>query len=123
MATRSHDDRITLSGLKLQPRIGTTPEERSAPQPCEADITVWGDFEAAATTDDLEHALDYTRIVSVASACAHERPYNLVESMAYSIVRSILRSCAARRVNVRVRKRPESLKDQIDFVEIEVEES
>lgn len=123
MAYKLRTDRVTVVGIKLQPRIGVTPGERRLPQPCEADVTLWGDFEAAASTDALNKALDYSRVLNVILETAHSREYNLVETLAYEIARGILRSFPADRVGVKVRKRPASLTEKIDFVEVEVEES
>jgi len=92
------------------------------PQPCEADITVWGDFEAAASTDALDTALDYCQVLERVLTTAHAREYNLLEALAYRIAREILESFPASRVRVKVRKRPLVLLENLDFVEVEVEE-
>jgi dihydroneopterin aldolase len=116
-------DRITLAGVQLRPRIGTTLEERREPQLCEADITVWGDFEAAASTDSLDKAVDYSRVLEKVEDVAQASEYNLVETLAYRLARAVLQSFPVHKVGVRLRKRPLSLSGKIDFVDIEVEES
>ena len=116
-------DLITLAGVKIFPRIGTSPEERASPQECWADLTIWGDFEAAASTDSLDKSIDYSRILSLVQETSSAQEYNLVETLAYKIVRILLQSFPVNRVRIKVRKRPASLLNQIDFVEIEVEES
>jgi 7,8-dihydroneopterin aldolase/epimerase/oxygenase len=115
-------DRLTLVNIKLMPRIGVTPGERRQPQLCQADVTVWGDFEAAAATDDLERALNYSRIHEKVVESAHAREFNLLETLTYQIARDILKSFPVRKVNVRLRKRPASLADKLDFIEVEAEE-
>lgn len=121
--SRFRTDRITVAGIKLQLHIGVTPEERRPPQPCQADVTLWGDFEAAASTDALDKALDYSAVLNLVLEVAHSREYNLVETLAYEIARGILRSFPAHKVGVKVRKRPAALAQKVDFVEVEVEES
>jgi dihydroneopterin aldolase len=116
-------DRITLAGVKILPRIGTTSEERAVPQECRADLVLWGDFEAAAATDSLEKSVDYSRVLSLVIQTAAEQEYNLVETLAYRIARKVLQNFPLDRVCVKVRKRPVTLLDNIDFVEIEVEDS
>ncbi len=116
-------DRITLSAVKIKPRIGTTPEERASSQECQVDLVLWGDFEAAASTDSLEKSIDYVRVLSLIQQTAIAQEYNLVETLAYKIVRKILQSFPVNRVSVKVRKRPEALRGQLDFVEVEIEES
>ena len=101
MSSRPRQDRITLSGIRLRPRIGVTPGERRLPQSCQADLTVWGDFEAAATTDSLDRAIDYSRILSVVLETARAREYNLLETLAYRIAKDVLKALPAQRVGVR----------------------
>ena len=123
MAHPNAEDRMTLAGVKIYPRIGITPEERSAPQECSADLTLWGNFEAAAIADDLNLSVDYCAVLSITKKIAEERDYNLLETLAYSIVRAVLRNFPVARVRVRVRKRPGSLSGDLDHVEVEVEET
>ncbi|HYK88654.1 MAG TPA: dihydroneopterin aldolase [Acidobacteriota bacterium] len=123
MSAKQRDDRITLTGVKLHPLIGVTPGERRLPQPCDADVTLWGDFEAAGSTDSLDKALDYTKVLARIIETAHGREYNLLETLAYRISREVLQSFPARKVSVRVRKRPATLSDKLDFIEVEVEQS
>ncbi len=122
MSNKQRDDRITLAGVRLLPKIGVTPGERRLPQPCDADVTLWGDFEAAGTTDALDRALDYSKVLSRVIEIAHAREYNLLETLAYRISREILQGFPARKVSVRVRKRPTALMDELDFIEVEVEQ-
>ncbi len=122
MGSVAREDRITLSGIKIRPRIGVTPGERRLPQPCQADVTVYGDFEAAASTDALDRAINYSEVLATVLETASAREYNLLETLAYSIGRAILRAFPARRITVRVRKRPMSLVEKLDYIEIEVEQ-
>jgi dihydroneopterin aldolase len=117
------EDKITVSGVKIKPRIGTTPEERETPQECEADLTIWGDFEGAAAMDSLENSIDYCRVLETVQKAAGSRAYNLLETLAYRIVRSVLQDFPVSRARVKLRKRPAALLGKIDFVEVEVEES
>jgi dihydroneopterin aldolase len=121
MPDKAREDRITLAGIKIRPRIGVTPGERRSPQPCQADVVIFGDFEAAASTDSLDRAINYSEVLSKVLETAHAKEYNLLETLAYSLGRVILQSFPARRVAVRVRKRPMSLADKLDFIEVEVE--
>ena len=70
-------DRLTLTNIKLMPRIGVTPGERRQPQLCQADVTVWGDFEAAAATDELERALNYSDLREVVETAHRESSTSL----------------------------------------------
>jgi len=114
-------DRITLEGIRMEVRIGTTPEERRTVQTCEADLTVWGDFQAAAASDALDQSIDYIRLLERVRELAGAREYCLVESLAYTIVRSVVRDFAVQGARIQLRKRPQALEGQIRCVEIEVE--
>jgi dihydroneopterin aldolase len=123
VACRNNQDRISIVGVKIYPRIGITPEERSNPQECEADLTVWSNFQAAAAEDSLEKSVDYTKLVERAKATAVSCEYNLLETLAYRLVRDLLESFPVARVCVKLRKRPATLVGEIDFIEVEVAES
>ena len=119
---KKQSDRITLAGIKIYPRIGITREERAEPQECEADVTIWDNFEAAASQDLLEHSIDYCRLLEAVQKTASAGEYSLVETLAYKTVRNILQEFPVDRAKIKIRKRPVSLQDQIDYIEIEVEE-
>lgn len=121
MTGKARTDGIRLAGVKLRPRIGTTAEERKMPQECEADLTLWGDFEAAAATDSLERGIDYCRVLTAMQETAVEREYSLLEALAYKIARNVLRGFPVNRVHLKLRKRPAVLLGQLDYVEVEVE--
>jgi dihydroneopterin aldolase len=121
MTAKARTDGIRLAGVKLRPRIGTTAEERETPQECEADLTLWGDFEAAAATDSLERGIDYCRVLAAMQETAVECEYSLLEALAYKIARNVLRGFPANRVHLKLRKRPAVLLGQLDYVEVEVE--
>jgi len=116
-------DRLKLSGIKIFPHIGVTPEERAAPQECEADVVISGDWSAAAATDDLADSIDYCLILEKVQTVAAEREYVLLETLVHAIVQKVLTDFPVGSVKVKIRKRPAVLRNLLDFVEIEVEES
>jgi dihydroneopterin aldolase len=116
-------EKITLSGVKIYPRIGTTPEERASAQECQVDLALWSDLEQAAATDSLEKSVDYVGVLSVIRQTASAQEYNLVETLANKIVRQVFQRYPVTRVSVKIRKRPEMLREQIDFVEVEIDKS
>ena len=123
MKSDRQPDKLKLSGIKIFPRIGVTPEERAAPQECQADVVISGDWAEAADADDLARSIDYCLILEKVRAVAAAREYVLLETLAHVIAKSVLADFSVGSVNVRVRKRPAVLRDLLDFVEIEVEES
>ena len=123
MKSDRRPDKLKLSGIKISPRIGVTPEERAAPQECLADVVIAGDWSGAAATDDLADSIDYCLILEKVRAVAAEREYVLLETLAHAIAQGVLTDFPVGCVRVKVRKRPVVLRDMLDFVEIEVEES
>ena len=120
---KARQDKLALVGIRLQSRLGVTADERRVPQTCVTDITVWGDFEAAAATDDIQDALDYTRILGKAIDVAQQREYNLLETLAYRLARMLLEAFPVERVHVKVRKQPAALMGHLDHIEVEIEQS
>jgi len=123
VTSQPHDTCITLAGVKLLPRIGVTPGERRQPQPCEADIDIWGDFDAAAATDSLAKAVDYAAVLETVDQAAHQEEFNLVETLARRLARSVLERFPVTRVIVKVRKYPASLASRVAYIEVSREES
>lgn len=119
-AESERTDKISLLGVKIRPRIGVTPGERRLPQPCQTDVILEGDFSAAAASDSLDRAINYSQVLRKVQAVAHAREYNLLETLAQSLAREILEAFPVRKVTVRVRKRPMSLVEKLDCIEIEL---
>lgn len=118
---RKHGDRITLSGVKIYPRIGITQEERNSPQECLADLTLWYDMETAAKTDSLDQSIDYCLVLATMQTAVGAKEYNLIESLAYEIIKNVIQSYPIARARIKLRKRPEILIKHLDFIEVEVE--
>ncbi len=123
MTYKTSQDQITLAGVKLVAHIGVSADERIEPQECRADLTLWGNFEAAAATDLLDKSIDYCRVLSTMQEAAADGEYNLVETLAYRIVRRVLRNFPVSRVRIKLRKCPAVLIGQVDFVEVEIDEA
>jgi dihydroneopterin aldolase len=123
VAPKKKEDRITVAGIKLYPHIGTTPEEKATTQECEAFLTVWVDLQGAASLDDIDRSVDYSKIMETAQKTASACEYNLIETLAYRIARKVLVDFPVSRVRVRLRKRPASMRNSVDYVEVQVEES
>ena len=115
------NDRLRLTDIKIFPRIGVTSEERAMPQECRADLEIRMNLANAAATDDLEHAIDYGLVLDTMRATATAREYVLLETLAYALLECVRADFQVDGAMVRVRKRPVSLREKFDFVEVEVE--
>jgi 7,8-dihydroneopterin aldolase/epimerase/oxygenase len=123
VSNKGRQDMITLAGIKIHPHVGITPEERKIPQECHADLLIYGNFVAASLTDSLDKSIDYSEVLRTVQRTAEAQEYNLVETLAFRIVRAVLDGFPVNRVCVKIRKRPASLIEEIDFVEITTEET
>jgi dihydroneopterin aldolase len=123
LARKTSEDQIMLGGVRIYPCLGVTQEERNTPQQCQADLILWGDFKAAAATDSLDGSIDYCQVLSTVQQTASACEYSLLETLAYAIVRNVLKNFPVSRARVKLRKRPANLLKDIDFVEVEIEES
>jgi dihydroneopterin aldolase len=121
--SKTCEDRIKLAGVKIYPRIGITHEERNDPQECQADLKLWGNLEAAAGSDDLNQSIDYCQVLSAVKQAAVACEYNLLETLAYRIVRTVLHDFPVNRVRIKLRKHPSILLKDLEFVEVTIEES
>jgi len=112
-------DRLRLSGIRTFPRIGVTEAERAMPQECEADVEIFGDWGAAAASDDLERSIDYSLVVEKVREVAAAREYRLLETLAYAVLDCVCAGFPVAGAAVRIRKRPVGLREKLDFVEVE----
>ena len=114
-------DRITLSGLRCEGRLGASHEERSLPQLVEVDLEVEADLSDASATDDLADTVDYGPLVAVVVRTVEQGSHALLEGLAGSIARESLRtSPRIDAVTVRVRKLAVPIDVDIDHVQVEI---
>ena len=114
-------DRITVSNIRLNPKIGVTPGERRIPQCVFADVTMWGNFGSAAETDQLERTVNYSKVLETVEEVAGAQAYNLLETLAHRIGSRVLNVFPIDRVSIQVRKTPKSLAGKADHVEVEIQ--
>lgn len=98
------EDRIVLSGLRIDGRHGATAEERAGPQPFEVRIECPTDASAAARRDDLSATVDYRRLRDIAVEVITGPSRSLVETLADEIAGRVVSECAVRWARVRVTK-------------------
>lgn len=112
-------DRITLSSMRYECRVGATPEERSFPQLLEVDVVVEADLSAAATSDDLADTIDYGPLVGITGHTLEEGTYITLEGLAGTLMRALLEAAPkATAVTVRVRKLAVPLDVSMDHAEV-----
>ena len=94
-----------LKGLHLDCIVGIYEHERTKTQPILVDVELDYDFAAAARSDAIADAVDYDRVVAAITELAHQRAFQLIETMAEETAAMLLgRLSQVRTVRIEVRK-------------------
>ena len=98
---------VELKGLEVFGYHGAYEDEQRNGQP------FWFDVELAVgdrgADDDLEVALDYTKVAAAIRKLSDSRRFDLLEALATAVADDLLERFAPDRVIVKVRKRPAGL--------------
>jgi dihydroneopterin aldolase len=117
-------DRISLTGIRCETRLGASEEERAMPQLVEVDVEVEADLEAASVSDELADTVDYGPIVEGVARTVEAGDHALLEALAGSVAREALAgSPRIAAVVVRVRKLAVPLDVDMDHVQVEIRRS
>lgn len=104
-------DRILISDLPVDCRIGVGEEERSRPQRLTISLELETDLSAAGRSDDLQATVDYVRVAETIIHTALAHPRRLIEALAEDVALEVLAAYGTDRVTVRVVK-PSALEAQ-----------
>lgn len=114
-------DRITLSAMRLEGRLGVSEEERELPQLVEVDVEVETDLAAAGASDALADTVDYGPLVEAVIRTVEEGSFRLLEGLAGSIARVVLgASTRIAAVTVRVRKLAVPMDVDMDHAQVQI---
>lgn len=97
-------DTIIIKDLEIWARVGVTEAERSKPQKLLVTVEIQHDFDAAAAADDLRLTVDYYAASRRLLQMGTERTWNLIETAAVEMARSMLSEFGATKVTVEVKK-------------------
>lgn len=97
-------DCISLHGIDVYAHHGVHPAERELGQRFVIDLDLWSDFSAAARSDSLGDALDYTAVHRRVTAATATTSFHLIEALAGHICHLLLAEFDLARVRVTVRK-------------------
>jgi len=84
-------DQIRISGINSFGFHGVYPEERRVGQRFMADLILYTDLSAAALSDDVNDATDYSKVVPDVKAILEGEPVNLIETLAERVCDSVLK--------------------------------
>ncbi|MGM0430287.1 MAG: dihydroneopterin aldolase [Pseudomonadota bacterium] len=97
-------DVVSIEGLTVDTIIGVYDWEKEKKQQLVLDIQMSWDNQRAATTDDINDALDYALVSERVSAWVAEKPRQLIETVAEGVATLILNEFGVQNVEVRVAK-------------------
>ncbi|UQA60840.1 dihydroneopterin aldolase [Polyangium aurulentum] len=97
-------DLLRIEGLTFPARIGVYPSERRRTQTLTFTIEFEVNAAAAAPTDALGRTIDYAEVAATIGAILAERHFNLIETVAQTVVDALLTRFPTRRARVRVQK-------------------
>jgi len=112
-------DSITLTGLRITAHHGVFDFERENGQEFVIDVTVWLDFRAAASGDDLTRTIHYGELAVEVADAVRRDPVDLIETLAERIADVVLAHDAAERVRVTVHKPQAPI--EIPFADVSVQ--
>jgi dihydroneopterin aldolase len=96
-------DRISIVDSKVFCRIGITPEEREKDRDLLVSIALYASIAKAARTDSIDDTVSYSEVNKVIQRLANHQ-YNLIETYAEKIARTVLAEYAVQMVEVFVKK-------------------
>ena len=112
------EDWLRVTNIETPCRIGVTAEERSSPQTLLIDVELPVDAARAAETDHVGSSVDYAALVGQVRVFAAEHTFQLMETLADRLARTLIEIAGSSTVRVRVRKRALA---GIGCAEVEVE--
>jgi dihydroneopterin aldolase len=98
---------VELHGLEVFGYHGVYEEEQRNGQLFLWDVQL--DVGDRGADDDLEHALDYTRVAAMIRELSDARRFNLLEALATSVADALYEQFGPNRLKLRVRKQPVGL--------------
>ena len=97
-------DKIFISELKVQTKLGVPEWERMVAQTIVLDIEIGYDLSKACNSDAIADTIDYGAVVSCIRETLHDNSFQLVEALAEDICQLILKEFNAENVKVKVAK-------------------
>jgi len=114
-------DRIELRGLVFFGYHGVLSQERQDGQQFIVDADLHTDISCAATSDNVEDAVNYAEVHSTIKAVVEGTPQHLIEAVAEKTASAVLRQHAAvDAINVRIRKPAAPINGMFDYVAVNI---
>jgi len=113
--------KLILNNMKFYGYHGVGSFEKDNGGQFEVDLEMEFDMTAAMQTDNIEDTLDYTRVHKMISKVIENRKYNLLETLAGNILKTLFAEVDVDKAKVYLRKKYVPLEGVFDSVEVVVE--
>lgn len=97
-------DQVFIRDLLVRTIIGVNPDEREHRQDVLINVVLDVDTRAAGVSDNLQDAVDYSKLAHQIIALTEQSRYYLVEALAAAIARLCLQDARVEQARVRVEK-------------------
>lgn len=114
-------DRILISDLEVEARIGVTEAERASSQVLLLTIELSLDLRRPATSDDVEDTIDYGRVVERVVQITGRAPIHLLEHLAGKIAADMGGLPQVQAVTVEVAKKSPPIAQRVGRVAVRLE--
>lgn len=117
---------VELNVIRLRNAVfyayhGALKDEQNLGGKFEFDVDMYCDLSAAMESDSLKKTVDYEKVYAYIQQTVLERKYHLIEALANTIARGLLREFFnIEQVVVRVRKTHPPVRGMVDHVEVEI---
>lgn len=111
---------VAVEGIALRGRCGVTDEERAVGQTLVVDVRLAPRDTRATSTDELDDAVDYGRVVDVVRAVVEGGEFRLLERLAATIVDAVWDEFALLELDVAVAKPAPPVAVPVDAARVEV---
>jgi dihydroneopterin aldolase len=114
-------DHLRLINMTFYGRHGVHAHERELGRTLSVDVDLTLDMRPAGSTDDIDQALDYSRVYDVVKEVEASQHFKLLEALAEKIARRLLEAFPqVMEVIVRARKREPSVGGWVECAEAEI---
>lgn len=97
-------DRVHIEQLEVFGRVGVTEDERSRPQRLVLNLTAWPRDSFDSLGDNIERAVDYSRLALVTREFIEKRTAALVETLVTELATVCLEKFPIRKIDIELRK-------------------
>ncbi|MGY8750799.1 MAG: dihydroneopterin aldolase [Fidelibacterota bacterium] len=112
---------IRLINMQFYGFHGVNESEKILGGRFEVDVELNLSLASSCISDNLEETVDYESIFKIVDSCVKRDKFYLIEALANSIAKDILKNSRIKSILVRVRKPNAPIKGLLDTVEVEIE--